>query len=165
MVELKVNMLEKEAFAPFGDVIGPQDRDPDIAEDVIDFWPGVSDIDAGGNKIQLHWLEMKTVRDFECNEVERHTLTTEALIPMVGQAIVVFALSKDMEDPDSPVDISTAKAFYFDGSKAINMKKGVWHGLPFPLTEKVSFIVSFGEATHKDNLEIVELDETIKVNL
>lgn len=165
MIELKVNMLEDEAFAPFGDVLGPQEGKPDIAEDIIDFWPGVSAADTTDADFQFHWLEIKTVRDFECNEVERHTLTTEALIPVGGQSIVIFALSKDMDDVNSPVDPSSARAFYFDGSKGINMKKGVWHGLPFPLTEKAYFVVGFGENTHKDNLEIVELDQTLKIIL
>jgi ureidoglycolate hydrolase len=165
MIEIKVNMLEEKTFGPYGDILGPQTGKPDIAEDIIDFWPGVSDTDTSGNNFQFHWLEIKTVREFKCEEVERHTLTTEALIPIVGQSIVIVALSEDMDDESSPVDPSTAKAFYFDGTKAVNLKKGVWHGLPFPLTDKACYVVGFGEDTHKDNLEIVQLPEPIKVNL
>jgi ureidoglycolate hydrolase len=70
-----------------------------------------------------------------------------------------------MDDIKSPVDYSTIKAFILDGTRAINLKKGVWHDLPFLLTEKAEFIVLFEKETHEKDLEVVELKEKVELIL
>ncbi len=161
-MKVKVQMLDSRSFAPYGDVIGPQDSKPAISEPVIKFWPGVSDIELTSNIAQLHWLEIKP-RPFKSESFERHIKTSEGLFPMTGQSIVVFALSEDMDDVNSPIDYSTIKAFILVGTKAVNLKKGVWHDLPFLLTEKADFIVLFEKETHEKDLEIVKLKEQIEL--
>ena len=163
-MNVKVQMLDSKSFAPYGDVIGPQSRKPAISAPVIEFWPGVSDIKLTSDIAQLHWLEIKP-RPFVSESFERHTQTSEGLFPMKGQSIIVFALSEDMDDVKSPIDYSTIKAFILDGTKAINLKKGVWHDLPFLLTEKADFIVLFEKETHEKDLEIVELREKVELIL
>ncbi len=163
-MKVKVQMLDSVSFAPYGDVIGPQSSKPAISEPVIEFWPGVSDIRLTSDIAQLHWLEVKP-RPFVSESVERHTRTTEGLFPMSGQSIIVFALSEDMDDPESPIDYATIKAFILDGTRAINLKKGVWHDLPFLLTEKADFIVLFEKETHEKDLEIMQLKEKVELIL
>ncbi len=165
MFEIKAIELNQDDFEPYGEVIGPQKTKPAISEPVIDFWPGVSDLTAADDNYQLNWLEVKGIREFVSEQMERHTQSSEALIPVQGSSIVVFGLSENMGDPDSPIDYSTVKAFIFDGSKSINIRKGVWHALPFPLSSKSSFIVIFQKDSHKSDMEIVDLDQKINVKL
>ncbi len=113
----------------------------------------------------MHWLEIKQPRPFVSEAFERHTTTTEALIPLTGQSIVVFGLSENMGDTSSPIDYSSIKAFIIDGTKAVNIKKGVWHDLPFLLSEKADFIVIFEKETHVKDLEVVKLKENIELIL
>jgi ureidoglycolate hydrolase len=163
-MKVKVQMLDSKSFSPYGDVIGSQDSKPAIAEPMIKFWPGVSDIKLTSDIAQLHWLEIRP-RPFMSESFERHTNTTEGLFPMAGQSIVVFALSTDMDDLNSPVDYSTIKAFILDGTKAINLKKGVWHDIPFLLTDKADFVVLFEKETHEKDLEVIKLKEKIELIL
>jgi ureidoglycolate hydrolase len=163
-MKVKVQMLDSNSFAPYGDVIGPQSGKPAISEPVIEFWPGISDIELTSNIAQLHWLEIRP-RPFTSQSLERHIQTSEGLFPMTGQSIVVFALSEDMDDVSSPVDYSTIKAFILDGTRAINLKKSVWHDLPFLLTEKAEFVVLFEKETHEKDLEIIELKEKVELIL
>jgi len=164
-MKVKVQMLNSKSFAPYGDVIGPQTGKPAISEPVIDFWPGISDIKLTSDVAQLHWLEIKQPRPFLSESLERHITTTEGLIPMGGQSVVVFALSENMDDINSEINYSTVSAFIIDGTKAINLKKGVWHDLPFILTEKANFIVLFEKETHTKDLQIVELKEKVELIL
>ncbi len=164
-MKVKIEMLESKSFEPYGDVIGPQKSKPAIAADIIDFWPGISDIKPSADVIQMNWLELKKPRPFICESMERHILTTEAIIPVSGQSIILFGLSEDMSDINSPIDYKSLKAFIIDGTKAFNIKKGVWHDLPFLLTEKAECIVIFEKQTHEKDLETVQLKEKIELAL
>jgi ureidoglycolate lyase len=164
-MQVKVQMLNSNSFAPYGEVLEPQECSPAIAEPLIDFWPGVSNIETTSNFAQLNWLEIKMPRPFISESVEHHVFTTEALIPVSGQSIVLFGLSEDMDSTDSSIDYSTFAAFIIDGSKAVNLKKGVWHDLPFLLSEKAQFIVIFEKHTIENDLQVVKLKESIEIIL
>ena len=164
-MKVKVQMLNSASFAPYGEVLGPQEGKPSISEPVIDFWPGVSSIEPSPEITQMNWLEIKQPRPFISESFERHCNTTEGFIPVSGQSVVVFGLSANMEDTASSIDYSSISAFIFDGTKAVNIKKGVWHDLPFLLCEKAEFIIIFKKQTVENDLEVVQLKESIELIL
>jgi len=43
------------------------------------------------------------------------------------------------------MDYSTIRAFIFDGTKAVNLKKGGWHDFPFFINKKTRVYSSFSE--------------------
>ncbi len=49
--------------------------------------------------------------------------------------------------------------------RAVNIKKGVWHDLPFLLCEKAEFIIIFKKQTVENDLEVVKLKESIELIL
>lgn len=169
LIELKVERLDKNNFAPYGEIIGSQKVKADLENEDIAFYPGVSNIELTKNGGMLSWLEIKKPREFICENLERHLNCTECLIPFGGSSIIVTALSKNINDPKSPFDIESSKAFFIDGSTAINFKKGVWHWAPFPISLKAFFIVVFEKETHINDLEIIDLKKdystTIKLML
>jgi ureidoglycolate lyase len=165
VIELKVERLSKKVFAPYGEIIGLIGAKPDIDNDDMSFSPGLSYLELAHAGGMFSFLHMKKPRPFICENLERHLNCTEALIPLGGQTIGVFALSKDMKDPKSPVDFNGAKAFIMDGSLAVNLKVGAWHWLPYPISETASFVVVFEKDTHKKDLEIIDLKKDYNVSL
>ncbi len=163
VIELKVNRLDKKAFEPYGEIIGPQKGKPELETDDIDFYPQIGNMELSKPFGGFCWLEVKRPRQFICENLERHLKCTEAFIPFSGSTIFVIALSENMKDPKSPIAIDSIKAFFMDGSLAVNLKKGVWHWIPFPISDKASFIIVFEKETHKEDCEIVDLKE--KYNL
>jgi ureidoglycolate hydrolase len=111
------------------------------------------------------WMDVRRQRKFICENLERHINCTECIIPIDGSSICVVTLSENMEDPKSPVSLESMKAFFMDGSLAINLKKAVWHWIPYPISEKASFILVFGEETSKKDLEIIDLKKDYNLSV
>jgi ureidoglycolate hydrolase len=165
VIELKVERLTGKAIAPYGEIIGKPAAKPAIDNDDMSFSPGESKLELAHKGGMFSLLQIKRPRPFICENLERHLNCTEALIPLCGQTICVVALSKDMKDPKSPIDINSAKAFIMDGTLAVNLKVGAWHWIPYPISESASFVVVFEKDTHVEDLEIVDLKKDYNVSL
>jgi len=165
VIELKVERLTVKAFASYGEIIGRTDSKPAVDNDDMSFSPGISNLELAHKGGMFSLLDIKRPRPFICENLERHINCTEALIPLEGQSICVVALSKDMKDPKSVVDLNSAKAFFMDGTLAVNLKIGAWHWLPYPISQKASFVVVFEKDTHKEDIEIIDLKKDHGISL
>jgi ureidoglycolate hydrolase len=164
-IELKVERLTVKTIAPYGEIIGQIGAKKAIDNEDMSFAPGLSNLELANKGGMFSFLDIKRPRPFICENLERHLNCTEALIPLGGQSICVLALSKDMKDPKSPVDFNSVKAVIMDGSLAVNLKIGAWHWIPYPLSERASFVVVFEKDTHTEDLEIVDLKKDYNVSL
>ena len=91
--------------------------------------------------------------------------SVEVLIPVGGQSIALFALSKDDAASSAGIDLDSIKAFILDGTVGMNIKEKVWHWLPYSLSEKAYFAVVLRNKTHKEDLEIVDLKKTLDLSI
>ena len=97
---------------------------------------GFEDIITKNNKSKFSWFKVKHRNDFKYSNIERHSNTSEALIPIKGQSIILVGLP-EKEGTGDVVQKDSLKAFYIDGSKGINLKPDIWHWIPFPLESEV----------------------------
>lgn len=160
MKEMKIKILTKENFAPFGTIIEPPSTKPAISNNSLDYWGGLTELNV--TKPQVSFLVVKK-RDFSLDKIERHVKLTEALIPLEGTSVFPLAPPKDTADPKAKVPLDESIAFLLDGSKGIVMKKGTWHWAPFPITEKATFAVILGMNTVKEDLDIRDIKPPIKI--
>lgn len=156
-IDVKVENLTEEAFLPFGDLIGLNKRKPDYFTPEVSYWTGLSLAGDGNSAAEINWADIKQPRPFVCDTLEKHLYTTEAMIPMFGQSIGIFGLSLDMDDPDSPIDFTSFKAFILNNSCCVNVKIGVWHTQPWILSNIASFVVIIKKDAQKNDLKIVDL--------
>jgi ureidoglycolate hydrolase len=167
-IEIKVQFLNQKVFSIFGDVIGSLDNKPDLENVNFNYWSHVSDITVTNDVARISLLDIKNTRPFICNSLEKHTNCSETLIPLEGQSIEVFGLPKKSSGDDYDVDISSIRAFILDGTKGINIKKGVWHWLPFPISQRALFAVIFEKNTHINDIQVLDLikkhDIELKLN-
>lgn len=125
------------AFAPFGDVLeaaGEPDklinqglcgRHHDLARlDFSDGRAGISIFNATPRHLPYR-LEM----------VERHPKGSQAFIPLSQNPFLVTVAADQNGAPDRP------RAFLTMPGQAINLHKGVWHGVLTPLSEPGIFAV------------------------
>ncbi|MDW8021361.1 MAG: ureidoglycolate lyase [Nitrososphaerota archaeon] len=152
--EVKIKPLDKKYFEPYGTLIEFPGRVPDISNSSLDYWGGLVDINI--EKPQVSFLLVKR-RDFLLDKIERHVKITEVFIPMEGVSVFPIAPPRD------EVPINEIEAFILDGSKGIVFKKGVWHWVPFPVTEKATFAVILSAETIKEDLDIREIKPPIRM--
>ncbi|MBN2395938.1 MAG: ureidoglycolate lyase [Candidatus Atribacteria bacterium] len=160
-VEIKVEALNRESFKHYGDILDMPDSKPDCSNDDLNLWCGISEVKIDQGISQFCWLDVKSKRSFECNNFERHQNTSEAMIPVSGQSIVLVANNSASNLPVR----DSVKAFFIDGTKGFNFKPNVWHWLPYPLSSKASFILVFKKGTPDEDLHVIDLNEKLDLSI
>lgn len=129
--------LTTGAFAPFGEVLeatgdfrlinaGLCQRHHDRAR--LDFGP---DGRAGISIFKAVPRALPYVFDL----VERHPDGSQAFVPMGAAPFLVIVAPDEGGSPGTP------RAFLTDGAQAINLHRGIWHGVLTPLAEPGLFAV------------------------
>jgi ureidoglycolate lyase len=130
LIDIAIEPLTPEAFAPFGQVIGRRNEPPLFEGGNAKTWGVDFEIDG---KMELHFADFTHEPALEFSVIERHFAVTQAFVPLNNDAsVTVFAAPTD---PDDPTAIPTAKdlrAFYIDGTQGMMMWKGTWHSSRFP---------------------------------
>ncbi len=124
MHTLVAEPLTREAFAPFGDVIAPDDsKRVRINESRFDRWVDLADVDCGERvKIDIMRCAEPSTLPFEIRLLERHPHGSQAFMPLTGEPFtVVVGPAGELPDP------TALRAFSCDGTQGINMRPGTWH--------------------------------------
>lgn len=142
LIDLDVQPLTPEAFAPYGTVLGKGPGAPlhvDLGEFEVDAW--IHDtMDVSGGLVELQVFTI-AVRRMEFSFLERHVLETQAFMPIGGVPCVFpVAAPTGGDGPDHCPEPDTVRAFLFDGSAGIRLHKGTWHWIPFPLGQTAAFL-------------------------
>jgi ureidoglycolate lyase len=131
VVQLAVQPLTEADFAPFGQLIVAQPRDPDFTGDRSVGWAFEFGLD-GTLEIMLMRTEYGPLR---FSRLERHLNVTQSFIPLTGvaAAVVVGPRTDETNQSDCP-RVDQLRAFLVDGSAGYMLYRGVWHSLDrYPL--------------------------------
>jgi ureidoglycolate lyase len=159
--QVRVQALTPEAFAPFGEIIDPGGRPPDIETKVNRYWDGAARLECTSRAIQVGFLTAY-LRPLRVDWMERHLEATQAFIPLEGRPSV-FALS-----PPSPKlhpDLDRLAAFLLDGRRGVNLHVGTWHHLIFPLVPEASYVMILREASRVDDMHVVDLRRDLQTEV
>ncbi|MSO65567.1 MAG: hypothetical protein EXQ85_07215 [Alphaproteobacteria bacterium] len=130
IVEIPIEPLTSEGFAPFGQVIGARDDAPHYSSPNVKTWTVDFEIDG---KIELEFARFDYKPVLEFNRIERHFVVTQAFMPLNNDAsVTVFGAPTDPDDPKAVPRPEDLRAFYIAGSQGIMMWKGTWHSGRFP---------------------------------
>jgi ureidoglycolate lyase len=129
---ITVETVTPENFAPYGDYVAPhgQERLPiNLYGEYVDTYKQVIESDQ-----PLEY--MITTMRFRGNEVrfiERHMELTQTFIPLGGAPYVLVVAEPDCPEADGIPDVSHMRAFLTPGNVALQIHRGTWHEIPFPL--------------------------------
>lgn len=138
MRDILAEPLTAAAFAPFGDVLeaaGPPDRI--INQGLCGRFHDRARLDFGPDARAGLSIFKAEPRSFPylLEMVERHPDGSQAFVPMTGHAFLVIVAADAGGTPGQP------RAFLTDGTQAINLHRGTWHGVLTPLAEPGLFAV------------------------
>ena len=141
VVHLRVRLLTREAFAPYGILI---DSRGSVEIDLGDGAPGMTGATAER-------------RPFRFEFMARHRRTMQVFSPLVGsRSIIAVAPPSSGDVPD----VNRIAAFLVDGRLPYAFHKGTWHTPPFPVGEWSSYLVVDRSGTLEDDYELVDLGAT-----
>jgi ureidoglycolate lyase len=141
VVQLKVQPMTREAFAPFGVLIDSR---------------GSVEIDLGEGQPSLTGATSEW-RPFSFDFMARHKRTMQVFSPLVSSQFVIAVAPPN--DDDAP-DVDRVVAFLVDGRLPYAYHKGTWHTLPFPIKEWASYLVVDRAGTLDDDWDLVDLKVT-----
>jgi ureidoglycolate lyase len=123
---LSVDALSEAAMAPFGWLLGKPYSD---APGAVAFTNAATDFrrehifhPGEGGEMEVLWVSYRN-DDREVGTLERHLLTQQAVVPLVGSITQILAPSL----PDGAPDLAGLRAFHLPPGMGICMKPEVWH--------------------------------------
>lgn len=140
MNRLKPELLTSQAFEPFGDVIDRRVVSPSIINGGrTQRYDDLAFIDLIGPdsrpRISI-FLSRPVELPLKITALERHTLGSQAFVPMHGERfLIVVAPAGDAIDP------SSVRAFITDGQQGVNYRAGTWHAVHSVLEHQGEFLV------------------------
>jgi ureidoglycolate lyase len=159
--QVRAQPLTPQAFAPFGEIIDPQDRPPDIETTINRYWDGVTRLECRSRAIQVGFVTAYQ-RPLRADWMERHLEATQAFIPLEGRPSV-FVLSPPAPGPRP--DLTKVAAFLLDGRRGVNLHVGTWHHLIFPLVPEASYVMILREASRIDDMHVVDLRRDLETEV
>lgn len=147
-MDIPVEPLTTERFAPFGQVLCAKDSPPDFERPLLANWRLPFDSDA-----QLRLQVMRYGHQpMRLSRFERHIRVTEARVPInKAKGVLVVAEGGDAPEADA------VRAFFLDGAAGIMFFKGVWHGLDcFPLAPPFCDFLMLSDSATEDEIEALD---------
>lgn len=149
-VDIAIEPLTPDAFAPFGQVLGPRDDAPHFSTENVKTWDVKFEI---FGKVELEYAAFNYKPDFQFNLMERHFTVTQSFFPLNNDAsVTVFAPPTDPNDPTAVPDPADLRAFHMDGGQGIMMWRGTWHSGRFPVRSTGARFVFLTDAFTTDDL-------------
>lgn len=151
-IEVSLNEISRENIADYGTLIDTGDRPADFSSEVFSYWDGLDAITAEG-RVSFGILESYPGPLVAVN-MERHTRTTETIIPLDGDIILVLCRPTD----EARADLDSAAAFRIPAGKAVTLKTGTWHYVPLVADRPVKAMIVFRAGTPNDDLFVDEIE-------
>jgi ureidoglycolate hydrolase len=157
-IEIKAQHLSEIELSPYGQVLDYDSSEQKIYPlDNVIVTPGIGQLEIETGALDLMHLRV-TRRDFVGNILERHVLTSQTFIPLLGCCgLILLAPPEDLENKNSLPDLDKVVAIIFDGTKGINIKRGTWHSSPYAVSEVSNYIMVSRAGTLKDDLYVIDL--------
>ncbi len=121
---LLIEPLERDAFAPFGDVIEFEERESyPINNGMADRYHALANVQLGGDDARAV-ISLVQTRQFDMprrlDHMEYHPFGSQAFIPLDSDPFIVVVAAAGSE-PQNP------RAFVTNGRQGINYRAGTWH--------------------------------------
>ncbi|TCD12290.1 ureidoglycolate lyase [Oricola cellulosilytica] len=139
MLNMKPEMLDADAFHPYGQVIDKEHaRSFPINSGMCTRYHDLAEIDVTGPGARPI-VSIVTGEPYELPAripmVERHPFGSQAFIPLSSRPFLVVVCD---DDDGTPANL---KAFLTAPGQGVNFKRNVWHGILTPLEDTSDFVV------------------------
>lgn len=124
-LSLKPELLTRERFAPYGDVIEGALDSPNVMNEArFQRFDDLCDVDLGDGDVSISIARCRapTALPLRIDMVERHPLGSQAFVPLKPCRMVVV-----VAPPGESVDADGLRAFVTNGRQGINYHRGTWH--------------------------------------
>ena len=153
LIDLPVAELTEEAFAPYGQVLKPE-------EDGLPYGPQDAALDLGNGTPRFYLMQLHG-KPLRFDRITRHLRVTQCLASVGGgEWLVAVAPPENLDDPDAVPDLTRLKAFRIPGDRAIKLHTGTWHAGPYFSEREMAFFNLELSDTNVTDHHTCKLDKT-----
>lgn len=157
---IQAQQATEQNVLAYGELINPVGKDPAFDSEVFSFWNDLSVGDVGG-PVSFGMVVTKP-GDPVAPMLERHVQTTETLVALDADIVLVLAEPTEGSAPD----LENAAAFRVPQGCGITLKRGTWHYVPLLTSNKEArTLVVFRQGTPAEDLEVYELEPNQDVTI
>ena len=160
-ITLKAELLTRERFAPYGDVIDASREAGDAMNearfDRFDDLCNVDIINEGHVAVSIARCRTPTSLPLRLDMVERHPLGSQAFIPLSPCKMLIV-----VAPPQESVDVNELRAFVTNGRQGFNYRRGTWHMPLIGFDEGQEYLV-IDRGGNEPNCETHMIDEIVFV--
>jgi ureidoglycolate lyase len=156
VVEIRLERLSAEAFAPFGQLICARSDEPPIFEAPhLRSWRQDFDVEGPTELMYIHYVH----RPIEFSTFERHFQVTQTFVALGGAAsVMVVAAPTGRKSVPEPGEL---RAFFVPGTLGLMLWRGTWHALTrFPAAPGGAGFAFLTDANTQRELEKQRIDGT-----
>ncbi len=158
---LLVELLTREAFRPFGDVLDASGPPDDLANGgAAEIFRNRAEVDVAAERGRLCVNVVRTAPTelpLRIALMERHPLGSQAFSPLAGADWLVVVA------PAGPLDANAIIAFRARPDQGVNYRRGVWHHPLIALRVTSDFLV-IDRAGEGANLELERLGDPLLID-
>lgn len=159
MITLEPQLLTRERFAPYGDVIEAiPDRVAAMNTGRFDRFDDLARVEADANgriAISIARCRVATSLPYRFDLVERHPQGSQAFVPLTASRFVVV-----VAPPEETVEVRDLRAFVTNGRQGINYHRGTWH-MPLIAFDSGQEFLIVDRAGDAPNCDERKLDEAV----
>lgn len=154
--QLSVKTANRENVAPYGELVSAEGLNATADMDAFAFW---NDLSLGDFEGRATFGMVRTKPgEMVAPMLERHLLTSETLIPLDEDIVLVLATPSEGNLPE----LDTACAFLVRRGNAITLKRGTWHYVPLvPKGAEARTMVVFRQGTPGEDLDAKNIVDEI----
>ncbi|WP_420794522.1 ureidoglycolate lyase [Thalassomonas haliotis] len=156
MEKIVPEILTREAFAPFGDVIEVDDNRQHftINDGFTERYHDLAKVDVeknNGRTLINIFRSTPLAQPIAIKMMERHPLSSQAFIPLGNEPYLVVVA------PKGELDLAAIEVFIAQSNQGVNYHAGTWHHYCLALHQRSDFLV-VDRGGEGDNCDVVELD-------
>ncbi len=155
-MQLPIENLTAERFAPFGRVIEPPGRAPDGGGEGWAWWGGLAGLPGNAAGYDIGYLNLQPPTALRFDWAERHALSGELLVPMGGECVIHVAPAHDPDNLAHLPSLECFRVFRVRPGQAVLLDPKVWHGAPLALHGPLQVVVLLRSGTGPDNSSVVQ---------
>ena len=156
IVEVPVEPLTHNGFAPFGQIVGVLEGEPAWKRPRLTSWRMKFSM-AGHPDLKMLRYHFQ---DMEFDMMENHITHTETRIPLSGgQFVMAVAAPTEPMDQSVKPNVEDIHAFLIDGTEGIMFWRGTWHALDtYPVRPPYTDVAFISEIETQREIEVEGAD-------
>ena len=157
-MNLPIEELTSEYFAPFGQVIQTPARPVDGSGPGWKWWGSVALMPGEEQPYMIGYLDLQPA-ELRFDWAERHMRSVEVLVPAGGDCLVYVGPPDNPEAPGRMPTLERFRVFRIRQGQAVMLGKGVWHGAPLAVDRPLNVVIMLLEKSGENDLHLVRFTD------